>query len=116
MVNYQHLVILLQEVLEMILLSVREDLVRGGDESMTITLRGDLIIIHHTVDVAEDEVGDGIILTIEDVHDLIRDILMIIGGDIVVVAMVEMVMIITGMVVHNNIIIVPRKVKVVVVV
>ena len=77
---------------------------------MTITLRGDLIIIHHTVDVAEDEVGDGIIITIEDVHDLIRDIPMIIGGDIVVVAMVEMLM--TGMV--HNIIIVPRKVKVVV--
>ena len=111
--NYQHLVILLQEV-EMILLSVveREDLVREGDESMTITLRGD--IIHHTVvDVAEDGVGDGI-TTIEDVHDLIRDIPMILGGDIVAVAMVEMVM--TGMVVHNNIIIVPRKVKVVVVV
>ena len=113
MANYQHLVILLREV-EMILLSVREDLVKVGDESMTITLRGG--IIHHTVDVAEDGVGDGIIITIEDVHDLIRDILMIIGGDIVVVAMVEMVMIITGMVVHNNIIIVPRKVKVVVVV
>ena len=109
MVNYQHLVILLREV-EMILLSVREDLVREGDESMTITLRGD--IIHHTVDVAEDEVGDGI-TTIEDVHDLIRDIPMIIGGDIVVAAMVEMVM--TGMV-HNIIIIVPRKVKVAVVV